>query len=451
MKSIIIDNITFEQKKVVLPVSAFKGSKTNYLGFDATIFKNRNINYDPDVNIKKQKIKAFLKKTFKEVDVLSSESYYIKDNDLYIDLRLDYKHNFNAYNKSNKFHISCLNELIEKEDKDIIRQWCIVDPEIRLKMIKENKKYLEIFNYDNDDDLRNQINRVYDVRRKFTECELRKELLTIIKSKGNYSSTPTHNKIVAHFNPHIYTNENEFYKNPIDRRQHIENCRFLQYKMEHELSDSDILINFRFNKYITYYSYFSPLWAKKFIEDYQPGKILDPFGGWGHRYLAFLDLPYIYNDLWKKTYDGVCKIDEFCRKQISLPYKKLLNEDAGTFKFNEMGEGYDCIYTCGPYFNFEKYDGKIYGSYQEFLELWEATVKNCICPTLQIFAFVIKSNFSKDCIGICEKYGLKLDKEILLGRNIQHHYNRLKGEKIREYIYVMTTNKYVKKTNGLFD
>ena len=433
IKKVVIDGQEFSQKDLILPVSAFQGNKKCYLGFDATIFKNRHKNYD-DVGKKEKEILSFLFGRYKKVEKINKEELYIRDLDLYIDLRLDYKHNFNAFNSKNKFHQNCLNELIEKNEVDMIRQWCVVDPKKRSSMV--GKRYLEIFHYNNTEDLENQISRVFVLKRGYKDSELKEELNFILKNNGNYGASPVFNKIVTHFNPHIFKNENEFYANPISRRQHIENCRFLQYKEEHELSTEDILINFRFNKYVTFYSYFAIPWAKKFLNDYKPQRILDIFGGWGHRYLAFLNVPYIYNDLWKETHDGVKKIHEFCKQNISLPYKKFYNKDAGKFEFNKA-EQYDTIFSCPPYFNFEIYDKNSFHDYVEFLTLWENSVKNSIHKDLRIFSFIIKSNYGLDLVNICKKYGLELHKEIPLGARINHHYNRLKNVKTLEVLYVM--------------
>ena len=438
MKTIIIDGMEFKQKEVVLPVSKFKGSKTNYLGFDATIFKNRYKDYDPDITTKTKIIHNILLNKFgKDFELLSKESFYIKSLDLCIDLRLDYKHNFNAYSPTYNFHIHCLNELIENNETEIIKQWCILDPQKRLQMISSGKKYLEIFHFNNEEDLLEQIKRVFIIKREYSEEELGKELKNIVKNVGQYNSTPAFNKIVTHFNPHIFANENLLYSNPVERRRHIENCRFLQYKEEHELSTEDILINFRFNKFVTYYSYFSIGWAKRFYEEYKPVKVLDPFGGWGHRYLAFLNIEYIYNDYWKETYNGVLQIHNFCKSRIQLPNKKFYCEDITKFKINEI-ETYDCVFTCPPYFNYEIYNGVKYNDYANFLDMWEASVKNCVHDKLKIFSFIIKNIYGDDLVNVCKKYNLVLEKEIALGRNTNHHYNKNKNVKKIEHLYILT-------------
>jgi len=177
LKSLIIDGIEFKKKDVVLPVSAFKGNKHLYLGFDVTFFKNRFKDYD-DVDDKEKKIKEILSKKYgKNFKVLSSDSFYIKNLDLYIDLRLGYLHNFNAYNSANKFHIDCLNKLINNNETDMIRQWCIIDVKKRESMVGKN--YLEIFNYDNEEDLLNQIARVFSIKRAYSNKVLEGELKTI--------------------------------------------------------------------------------------------------------------------------------------------------------------------------------------------------------------------------------------------------------------------------------
>jgi len=432
-KCIIIDGKEFKQVDLELPVSAFKGSKKSYLGFDASIFKNRCEDYDCVIR-KEKEVASILRKHYKELEELKHNEFYIKDIDLYIDVRLDYKHNFNAFNPRNKFHKNCLNELIEKNETDIIRQWCIIDPLRRSEMTGKN--YLEIFNYDNDQDLLNQISRVFVLKRQYKDVELNREMDLILKNDGNYGASPVFNKIVTHFNPHIFRNENLFYADSFNRRKHIENCRFLQYKLEHELSTEDILINFRFNKSVSFYSYFASPWAKQFLNEYSPECVLDMFGGWGHRYLAFLNVKYIYNDLWKETYDGVKKIHEFCAQHIHLPYKKFYNGDAGKIQFNKL-EKYDVVFTCPPYFNYELYGDKKIDTYDDFLNLWDNSVKNSIHKDLRIFSFIIKSNYGADLISICNKYELELVREIPLGAKINHHYNRLKNRKILEVLYIM--------------
>lgn len=431
---IIINDKVFKKKDVTLPVSVPGGSKKKLIGFDATIFKNRKKgefygNWDD--------VKRIITDKYSNVSFISDKELYLKNLDLYIDSRLDYVHNFNAYNPDNLFHIDCLNQLIDGNQKDIILQWCIKDPEKRKMMTDSGKKYLEIYNFYDADDLHNQIRRATSgLIRKYDEKCLERELKNIHKSSGNYNSTPIYNKIISHFNcGSLFFNENEHYKNPINRRKHLENCSFLQYIPEHELTDEKILTNYRFNKYVSYYSYFSPMWAKAFIEEFQPKRVLDLFGGWGHRYLAFLDHEYIYNDFWDLTYSGVLGIHEFCKTRLKLPEKIFYNEDAKFFKFNQV-ETYDTIFTCPPYENLEKYNNKVFKNQKDFLDLWENSVNNSIHQDLKIFSFIIKNSYASPMIDICKNFGLSFYKEIPIGANINHHYNRQKTNKKLEHLYV---------------
>jgi hypothetical protein len=441
----IIDNIEFNITEVKLPISKFKGSKHCYLGFDVSFFKNRYRDYDINIQNKKDNIIKFIQNNYKEV-IIENDTIYIKEIDLTIDIRLDYIHNFNAYNKKNVFHINCLNELILNNEIDIIRTWCIIDPERRSNFIY--KKYLEVFNYNDNNDLKTQINRVCNgIFRCYNDDELKKELNQIIKNPGNYNSSPSHNKIVTNFNKHIFKNENEYYLDCIKRRRHIENCRFLQYKEEYELTDNDILINFRFNKYVQYYSYFSVLWAKAFLTEYKNDikSVLDIFGGWGHRYLAFLKTEYIYNDIWNLSFDGVKKVHEFCERNIhSLPKKTFLNEDAKNYNFKNLN--YDCIFTCPPYFNVEVYDNGEYKDWNNFMELWDKSLENSITDKVKIFAFVIRDIFAEDLKKSLINYNFVFEKEIKLGKNIKHHYNRGKSKNSSsETLYIYFNKDYKKK------
>ena len=437
MKKITVDGIEFEQREVKLSVSIPGGSKTKLLGFDATIYKNRTPDYLADPEGMWKEICEILSEEFEEITSVTSTMCYIKDLDLFVESRLDYKHNFNAYQPTNKFHIDVLNRLIESDSTDIIRQWCISDPKRRDVIASQGRKYLEIFAFHDKTDLLNQVRRATTgLVRSYDDAKLEKELHLVHKSKGSYNSSPIHNKLVTHYNRAIFTNENNHYKDPTKRRRQIENCLFLQYVPEHELTDEKILVNYRFNKYVPYYSYFSPMWAKKFIEDYSPKRVLDPFGGWGHRYLAFLDVEYIYNDFWDLTYEGVRDIHYFCAKRLPLPAKTFFNEDAGKFAFNEV-ETYDTVFTCPPYENLESYNNKTFRDYQDFLDLWDRSVGNSVHKDLKIFSFIVKNTFSADMVAICNKHGLVLVRDQSLGVNINHHYNRLKNVKKLEHLYVL--------------
>lgn len=444
MTSVIIDNVEFKVKDVVVPVSRLQGDRTHLLGFDASIFKNRTKDYDLTVSIKEEQILSFLQTKY-TVEIIDVNSYYINDLKLYIDVRLNYKHNFNAYEFRNKFHIDCLNKLIQNNDVDIIQQWCLIDTKKRQQMVDENKKYLEIFEYVNNEDLANQIDRVVNgLYRRYTDEVLKRDLTNVKNGKAGYHIPPNHNKLITQFQPQIATNENIYWSNPINRRKHIENCVFLQYVKEYELTNDRILMNFRYNKYVQYYSYFPYSVSKQFTLDYKPQRVLDSFGGWGQRYLGFLDVDYIYNDLWTANYDGMLKIHNFCKTNTTISTdKKFYNEDAGTFPFNKV-EIYDTYFSCPPYFNIEIYNNKRYDDYNEFLQLWDNSVKNTIHNKLKTFAFIIRNTFGNDLITVCNKYGLKLLTEHKIGRNIQHHMNRQKvsNDNKMEYLYVMTNQNF---------
>ena len=443
LKTITVDGIEFTQKEVVLPVSIPGGSKKKLLGFDAGIYQVRKP-VDP-THLEKvwAVVGEMLEEEFGEVFQVSSTGYHINSLDLHVESRLGHLHNFNAYQPTNKFHIDVLNQLVEADQTDTIRQWCILDPAQRNLMASQNKKFLEVFAVHDKKDLLDQVRRATTgLVRHYDDAKLEKEMHTVRSGAGNYNSTPNYNKLVTHFNKAIFTNENKHYSDPIKRRRQIENCLFLQYIPEHELTDEKILVNYRFNKYVPYYSYFSPLWAKKFIEEYSPKRVLDIFGGWGHRYLAFLDVEYIYNDFWDLTYNGVRNIHQFCAKRLPLPAKTFFNEDAGKFAFNEV-ESYDTVFTCPPYENLESYNNKTFRDLQDFMDLWDRSVANSVHKDLEIFAFIVKNTLADDMVKICGKHGLELVQDQPLGAKINHHYNRLKNVKKLEHLYVLKQIKTV--------
>lgn len=435
--SITVKGIVFEIHDVNIPEPK-KRIDDELIGYDLSVFKNRDKNYS---HIEFDEIIKILKKYYK---IKKDENYfYLSDFNLYLVDRLNYKHNFNAYNSSDKFHINSLNELIEKQEKEIIETWCIDDILERKLLYEKRVNFLEIYYFYNEKDLLNQVNRVlFGLKNEKLNKELINEFNLICKEKGNYKKAPLNNKIIQTYNLEIYQNENNYYQDPIKRRNLIEKTKFYYYLKEHEIKDKDILMTVRFSKCCPSYSFFSPSWIKAFIEEFNIKSIYDPCGGWGHRLLGSWNIDYIYNDTNINTFFNVLKINEFCNTIYNnKKLKSFYNKDASILIPKER---YDAVFTCPPYFNIEIYNGKnsstnLFSNYNEWLNIWwrnviKCSIKNCN----KYFSFIINHVYKEDMKNICLEENLKLLKEIKIGSNQKTHFQRVNNSNKGEFLLVFT-------------
>lgn len=273
----------------------------------------------------------------------------------------------------------------------------------------------------------------------FEHNVLKKELSYFIQNKGNYSAQPNKNKIILHYQwKEYYKNEiNLWEKNPL-----IQNFMPLQSwiymnrkkylnKDAINISDLEILRAFKISGLYIGNSQFSPLWIKKFIEDYDIKSIYDPCGGWGHRIIGSYNIKYIYNDINTPVYKNCVKMI----KELNIPHVICYNEDSSLFSPNDI---YDCVFTCPPYWKKEIYSKKGAENldYNDFLNWWNKTILHSLNNNVKYFAYVISNDLKEDMNRICIQNNLMWLCEKYLNNNINHFQRKptsciKKGESIQ--------------------
>lgn len=323
---------------------------------------------------------------------------------MYIDLRGTPEYGHCAYMPSSDY-----NFMIDGTDSQLWREDL---PKWRKEYANLELPYLEVFNIG---DIVSQISRVWDGLYDFrTLEELLNEYKAIKKSPGRINASPTHNKIVRHFQPHYLANQNITYQNPYLRRKLIQNRMKYKYKAEHELTTSELISGCRISNICETYSNFSPLWFKYFIEKYNVKSVYDPFGGWGHRMLGSHNLDsYIYNDISPSTFQGAVEIVDF----LNLKNVELHNCDAINFK---PLTDYKAVFTCPPYDNLETYEIPV----KNFEELMD---KGLNCGD-KLYGIIIPEKF-ENLLNI----GILLEKTPV--NTAKSHFGKLNFE----YLYVYRT------------
>ncbi len=254
----------------------------------------------------------------------------------------------------------------------------------------------------------------------YTKEERENEFFLTIRNPGSYNKTPYSNRIVLTHQPHFYEVEKELWKDEKVRKYIYENRIKYINKRPDELSDREILRAFKISGKHYGFSHFSPYWIKTFIEEFSVSSIYDPCGGWGHRLLGAWGIDYYYNDIDKRTYEGVIRIKKEYEK-YNHKKKLFFNYDSAIFSPNLE---YDAVFTCPPYFDLEKYtdentSANKFPMYEDWLNLWwRSVVKNC--SPKKYFSFVISSKLSLDMGKIVEEEGYSLIKVVPLGKNKSH-------------------------------
>ena len=445
----LIDGQTFEIK----PVS----SKENVENPEVARFIRRTHNRTITDHSTIKNFDQIIKKNFPDVLKNNLADYYIPSLDLYVDARLNRTNNYNLFRPGNGIQQTLLNQLIQQNDADMIKQWCIVDLQ---KSKSFDKPYLEVYKFQNENDVITQIRRVTEgLKIQYSHNEMRNELKNIITKPGRFDSGCHLNRITNTFNPHFYEQEQKLYKNSITRRWIIENlekylvrnweaggpAKAIAYNEQNEpignfeaaLSDAEILRQFRISRICDGFSQHSPLWIKAFIEKYNPKSIYDPTGGWGHRLLGAWSVDYIYNDIDERSVLGAQNIyKEFKDDPVygcNTTAKLFFNKDAAYFT---PEPNYDTVFTCPPYFLVEEYNHKntstnLYPNYNDWLNIWwKNVVSNATKPSVKYFAFVINNTYKEDMINVCLQCNLRFVEEIPINRETSlNHFHRIPIEK----------------------
>lgn len=355
-----------------------------------------------------------IKRQYKDSRYPFACDFYLPTIDTFIEVDNHWTHGPEPYNPANSEHQNLLAkwyEAIETKKSTsnkskyyelAIKIWTKKDPE-KTKIAQKNGIHFVIFK--TVEDAQHFCNRPYQkLSAAYTDVECSNEMKILKKNIGSYAKKPYMNRIVLTYQPHFYEKEQDlFYRNSIVRSKLIINREHYLNKSFEKMTDREILRGFKISGIYRGFSHFSPFWAKAFNEEYRPAVVYDPFGGWGHRLLGFIDTPYLYNDFDSRSGLGVQKIIE----RFNLKDKKVFCFDAYKEAPNDY---YDTVFTCPPYYNTEVYhDNAIQKSYTDWLdEDWRSAIRLSIKPTVKLFAFIVIDRMAMDLKQICEEEGLLL-------------------------------------------
>lgn len=263
------------------------------------------------------------------------------------------------------------------------------------------------------------------------------ELNQIKKYNGNhYLTTNNKNETVLHYQwQEFYKKELELWNNKDIQFKLISNrVKYIQ-KGYGQISAREILRGFKISGLYVGNSFHSSLWIKGFIEDYNVQSIYDPCGGWGHRLIGSVCSKkpplYIYNDINTSIIKNIYKMVE----ELQFDNIKIYNNDAEFFIPNE---DYECVFTCPPYWNIEKYcdNGAENLSYKDFLEWWNNVIKYSVKKSTKYFVYIINNKLSEDMNKICINNNLELLEQKELGNKFNHFQRHNNSYKKREIMNI---------------
>ena len=271
-----------------------------------------------------------------------------------------------------------------------------------------------------------------DLHLTFTEDEIMGEFFWYLNHpEGSLSLVCGRNKIVKLFQQDtFYKKEKEMWKDDSIKERIITNRLKYTDKLPSELTTYDILSGFKLSAMNYGYSGFNPQlckWFYQWIVDNVgiPMRSIicyDPCGGWGHRMIGSTKIEkYIYNDLSKSTYEGVCNIKD----RFEFFNAETYNEDARVFV---PDDDFNVMFTCPPYYNVEEYECGKFVNREEYDDL--------INKLFDVF----KSKES------CKVFGMVI-REDMLGEHINWNYRFLPtknksahiikdSKNIKEYLYI---------------
>jgi len=249
----------------------------------------------------------------------------------------------------------------------------------------------------------------------------RKEYEKIGRTSGTYHTKDmTMNKIILTYQPHFYKVEKERWLNDVDgiRDFLLKNRLKYIYKDEYQINDKEVLRGFKISgKYIGF-THFNPLWIKGFIEKHGINSLYDPCAGWGHRLLGACStgIDYICNDFDEETTQGLLDIIE----DFNIDNATVYNEDCKSFI---PEEDYEAVFTCPPYYNVERYNGKTFKDIEDFDNFLYLMVKNSLKPSVKIVGIVMNVTYMDNVEKACKDNGLTLEYMVEFGSK-KNHFQR---------------------------
>ena len=265
------------------------------------------------------------------------------------------------------------------------------------------------------------LNETEELVYSYTQEECLREWKKLRITPGNYSAAPANNRIVLTSQPHFFHIEKQLYKDPLIREKLIANRKKYLYK--NSFNHRELLRGFKISGLHIGYSHFSPLWIKKFIEDFNITSIYDPCGGWGHRLVGATaaNISYTYNDKWKQSYEGAKNIAHLINSSA-----RIYNNDCTNFT---PVEDYTCVFTCPPYYNVELYSDTGFKTIEEYKLFITNLFKCSIKPSVTTIGIVINNTF-KDIIHECIPNNYTFKAEITLGSTKSiSHFNKSNSTK----------------------
>lgn len=376
--------------------------------------------------------------------------YFVPSKDLFIEYQgFTLSHGIKPYSKYeesekvNSLKLKCNTTIgkIKKIYKNALNVYTRTDPRRRKEARENNLNFLEIWRSDYllGKEWVQWLVSHEGLPIRYLKEQLQSEFLGFKNKEGEFLGISKTNKIVLAYQFGFYKKERALWNNPIVRGELVKN-REKYLKPLCELSTMEILRGFRISQINKHaFSHFNPLIVKAFIEKYRVKSIYDPCAGWGHRLLgaASSGVKYTGVDTNKDTVTGLKTII----KDFNLKNCKIYNGRAEKFNLKNK---YDAVFTCPPYFDLEKYEGKKtstqkFTDYESWVNVWwrQVITQSLKCSPLY-FAFVTSDKLVKDMGHICEEQGLRLKDKIPLLRQ-KSHFN--KESRAKDFLLVFEVPK----------
>lgn len=260
----------------------------------------------------------------------------------------------------------------------------------------------------------------------YSEDELYKEFEYYRTQPGNLWSQPLKNKIIKYFQQDIfYKKEKELLKDKKIYNKLYKNRQ--KYLHKEEISVQELLRGCKISGLYYGYSHFNPLWTKWFVEKYGVKSVFDPCGGWGHHFLACMELleSWTYNDISETVRVNTERLCEF----LGIKNVRFMSQDARDVTINDV----EAYFTCPPYVtpngkNLEHYECGDFKNFRDYVEFLNTLISNWEKSGARIFGIILRD----DIVRYVER---NWDECFEIGiSNMKSHLSKNKIHK--EFLYV---------------
>ena len=162
---------------------------------------------------------------------------------------------------------------------ETIRRW--TKPELQIYYKNKHRENYLTRKYNNVAE--NNISQIQFIP---TAKEIDRDMRVLIRTIPSYQSPAHLNNIVLKHQPHFFDRQYKLWQNKDIRLRIIKNREKNLNKPADQMSSKELLRGFGLMGICKSYSYFSPFWLSKFIEQFNATTVYDPCGGWGHRLLG---------------------------------------------------------------------------------------------------------------------------------------------------------------------